>query len=92
MSCIHAVTELVAYCKTAVCFQRASCSSNTVVPKLGAMAPPGGGGMGLLPGSHKRILKKYIFSTISVNRLINKECQGLILKFGLFEILEFWTH
>ena len=61
--------------------------SRAVVPKLGVMPPQGA--MGLLPGSHGRILKKYIFSTISVNRLIKKECQGLILKFGLFEFLEF---
>ena len=51
--------------------------SRSVVPKLGAMAPQGA--MGLLPGSHGRILKKYIF-------------QGLILKYGLFEILKFFTH
>ena len=56
---------------TAVCR-----GSRAVVPKLGVMAP---GAMGLLPGSHRRILKKYIF-------------QGLILKFGLFEFLKFLTH
>ena len=50
----------------------------TVVPKLGAMPPPQGA-MGLLPGSHGRILNKYI-------------CQGLILKNGLFEFLEIFTH
>ena len=49
----------------------------TVVPKLGAMVPQGA--MGLLPGSHGRILEKNIF-------------QGLILKYGLLEFLEFVTH
>ena len=52
-------------------------TTRVVVPKLGAMAPQGA--MGLLPGSHGRILKKYIF-------------QGLILKYGLFDFLEFFTH
>ena len=51
--------------------------SRPVVPKLGAMAPQGA--MGLLPGSHGRILNKYIY-------------QGLILKYGLLEFLEFFTH
>ena len=50
--------------------------SISVVPKLGGMAPQGA--MGLLPGSHGRILKKYI-------------CQGLILKNGLFEFLEIFN-
>ena len=51
--------------------------SSAVVPKLGVMATQGA--MGLLPGSHGPILKKYIF-------------QGLILKYGLLEFLEFFTH
>ena len=42
--------------------------------QTGGHAPPPQGAMGLLPGSHGRILKKYIF-------------QGLILKFGLSEFL-----
>ena len=49
----------------------------TVVPKLGAMALQGA--RRLLPGSHGRILKKYI-------------CQGLVLKNGLFDFLEIFTH
>ena len=48
-----------------------------MVPKLGAMAPQGA--MGLLPGSHGRILKKYFF-------------HALILKFGLVEFFEFLTN
>ena len=45
--------------------------------QTGGHGPPGG--HGAIAGSHGRILKKYIF-------------QGLILKNGLFEFLEIFTH
>ena len=51
---------------------------NQWFPNWGPLPPPQGA-MGLLPGSHRRISEKYI-------------CQGLILKFGLFEFLKFLTH
>ena len=68
LECMHSKDETL---QPLSCYRRTATLSSSVVPKLGVMAPQGA--MGLLPGSHGRILGKYIF-------------QGLILKYGPFGI------